>query len=36
MVGLQIRCLEYWAIILMNVGLVFAIEMALSNLKILN
>lgn len=36
MVSLQISCLEYWAIIVMNVSLVFLIELGMSNWKTLN
>lgn len=36
MVSLQLGSLEYWAIIVANVGLVFAIEMGMSNWKILS
>ena len=36
MVGLQIRSLEYWAVIIMNVSIVFIVEMGMTNWKILN
>lgn len=36
MISLQIKSLEYWATIVMNVSLVFTIEVAMSNWKVLN
>lgn len=36
MVSLQIKSLEYWAVIIMNVAIVFIIEYGMTNAKILN